>query len=228
MKLKKLTQRGVAPTMILIIVVVVLAVAGVGYYVWQNQNNDSSSSTNTTEQITLTATNGGPDFNPASTEDLAFEATISGTQEGQPYNATLKFDGDGNSEIITSSDGQEYKLITTPDAFYSCSNGTCYKMSNSAGSQTFDTSDYEYTEEDITAFRSTSTYVGERTCASGTCNVWQLSDETGNTTLLYVDTGTNRITQIDLTSNGETVTISYDYKNVTIEIPANATELQTP
>lgn len=226
---KKLNQKGLAPLLIVLIVVAALAVGGAGYYVYKKQQ-DKKNTQSVTGGQDLQASNGGPDFNPQFGENDPFIATITGTVNGEESTIKLASDGKGTTEFTMTSEGQEIRYIYTADSYYMCTGGQCTVMKLDGASQaTLNSDDYTYSQEEIANFKSTSTYLGQQSCPSGTCNVWQVNDGVeGSTNKLFVDTGSNRITQIEMTTNEGTSTIAFEYKDVTINIPANAQELVTP
>ncbi|MCA9337308.1 hypothetical protein KC951_01215 [Candidatus Saccharibacteria bacterium] len=217
----KTNQRGLAPLFIVLIVVAVLAVGGVGYYVYQQSQN------NETETVTVETTEGTADIDVLVGDNAPFVATVSGTRDGQTYNATLESNGEGVTQFTSTVDGQQIRAIYTKDAFYSCTGDQCYVMPlDGATQQSFDPSQYEYTAEDVAAWKSTSTYAGQQSCAGGTCDVWQVNDSTdGTTSKIFINTSTRRIAQVEVTTPEGTSSITYEYKPVTIAIPTNAQQL---
>lgn len=163
-------------------------------------------------------------FNPASTENLEFAATI--TAEGAPQ-AIMERDDKGNTRYVTSQSGQQMEIIYTSDAYYSCQGDTCMKFSISqSGSSGFDPSAYTYDEAKLAGYGSPA-YKGKQSCPSGTCDVWEVSTG-GVTSTLHVDSSTKRISQVEGTVGGRTSKIVYEYKDVTISVPQNAQTVTVP
>lgn len=162
-------------------------------------------------------------FNPASTENLEFAATI--TAEGAPQ-ATMEHDDKGNTRYVTAQGGQQMEIIYTSDAYYSCQGGSCVKFPiTQSGNTGFDPSAYTYDEAKLAGYGNPS-HKGRQSCPSGTCDVWEVSAG-GVTSTLYVDSDTKRITQVEGTVAGKTSKIVYEYKDITITVPANAQTLPT-
>lgn len=166
-------------------------------------------------------------FDPLTTGDTSFVATIDTTNEGQTTTGQMEYDKNNDALRFTSTSGEEVSvLVYTKDAYYFCqSEDTCYKAALSQSSNSsFDRGLYEYSAEEIAAFRNTASYQGKRACPSGSCDTWKVSAD-GYDTTLYIDAGSKRITQVEGTSSTGTSKIVYDYKDVTVTPPANAQEL---
>lgn len=203
-----------------------LVIIGWVAYIATKDDGKSSSSKNTS-QTTNNSPNDQNNFAPASTEGLPFIATISIGSDGTTTVAKLEHDGKDKTRYTATQNGQEMQFIYTTDAYYSCTGDKCIKfpMSNLASSG-FNPSDYQYGADKLSGYRSGAAYKGKQNCTSGTCDVWSVSVD-GVTSTLYVDGGTKRITQVDSTQGGKTSKIVYEYKDVTIDIPANAQTLPT-
>ena len=208
------------PVLIGVVVAAVLVAGGAAYMLTRDEDSDNQ------QQSSQDSTNSGSSaFSPASTEGLEFTATIS--VDGSET-ATLEHDDQNNSRYVTTIGGQQTEIIYTSDAYYTCqSGGNCIKFPLSQSSNSgFNPSDYTYDENKLSSYASPA-YKGQGSCESGTCDVWEVSAG-GVTSTLYVDTNTKRITKVQGTVNGKTSTIVYDYKDVTITVPANAQTITTP
>lgn len=167
-------------------------------------------------------------FNPTSTEELEFKATIATQKDGQTMTATLEHDDQNRSRYVSNLGGQQTEVIYTNDAYYTCqAGGTCIKfpISQSANSG-FDPSAYNYDQSELAGFSDRS-YKGKKDCPSGTCDVWEVTAG-GFTSTLYIDSRTKRITQVEGNIAGANSKIVYDYTDVTITVPANAQEINVP
>lgn len=166
-------------------------------------------------------------FDPLATGDSSFVAIIDTTTDGQTTSGRMEYDKDNDALRFTSTSGEETSvLVYTQDAYYFCqTEDTCYKAALSQSSNSsFDRRLYEYSAEEIAAFRNTAAYQGKQACPSGSCDTWKVSQD-GYETTLYIDAGSKRITQVDGASASGTTKIVYEYKDVTVTPPANAQDL---
>ncbi len=204
-----------------LVLVVGAAAGGYLFFVKDNGSTDTSSSAQNQD------TGNSSEFSPVSTEDTPMVATITTTQDGEKNTIVMAFDGNGNSEYAIDQEGKEVRFITTEDSYFMCNDSGCFKYANTQEqSGTTNPDEYEYSQSDIDNFKKQATYKGQQSCDEGTCDVWEVANfNGGGTATFYLDSGSKRIVKIASTFNGSTSTITYDYKNVTIEIPANAQEL---
>ena len=186
----------------------------------KNEENNTESSQEKTEQTNA--------FSPAPTEGQALTATITTTVDGEVNEATIAFDGQGTSEYTAVVNGISQRVIYTPEAYYTCTDAQgCFKfdLSQSTGTNV-NPEDYQFNSDKSDEFNTTATYEGQMSCESGTCNVWTSSSfkNQGKTTV-YVDSKTKNIIKVESTVDGTKSTITYDYSDVTIEIPTDVEEL---
>lgn len=200
---------------------------GVLFYAMQSdtQSNLTESTTpqNQEEQSTNTA-----EFDPANTLENDFEATIATEADNVSFNASVEYDKDTKSwRYVAENSDQQMELIVTSDAYYSKVNGNWIKLPTSGEANTgFDADAYEVTAEELADFQSRSSYEGEASCPAGTCDLWVVENYEGNTKLsFYVDKETNTINQLITESDRGTNTITYTYKDVSVEVPENAQEV---
>ena len=224
------------PTIIILIILFVMIVV-VGAYEAHHQTTKSKSPfvtntkasadaapSKTSAKSTPSTAAGG--FAPVSTNGLAYEATINTTNgDGSIVNAPIDTDGKGTTQYSTVQAADTLQITYTPTAFYTCTSGTCYKYPPNQGSTTdFDPASYAYTSAQLTADRNSAVYKGQQSCKSGTCDVWSVTSGS-STSELYIDASTKRITEVKTSDNGKTSSITYDYKPVSVTIPANATSI---
>jgi hypothetical protein len=218
-------MEGTVKKVLIIVGVVVLVVASAGAYLLLTNNEATEETTQSTSEETSTVENA---FSPVSTEGQSFVATINTTLDGEVNEATLSFDGEGKSEYVATANGQTQRFVYTPDAYYSCNDTQgCFKfnLSDSAG-PTVDPEEYQFKEEKAQDFNETANYEGQKSCDVGTCDVWvSNSFENQGKTTIYLDARDKKIVKIESTVDGTTSTITYDYKDVTIEVPTDAEEL---
>lgn len=206
------------PVLIGIIIAFLLGGGTAAYLLSRDGKKDK---TQTDSQTSNNQTAGGNDFAPVSTKGLDFSATLTMSGSQGTSSARLEQDGD-KTRYVSTQDGQETQIIYTPDAYYSCTGGQCFKFALSQSSNIgVDVSAYEYDASEIANFRNTAAYKGKQDCPAGSCDVWSVTVGAGTSTL-YVDAKTKRISQVESTQDGTTTKIVYDYKDVTIDIPENA------
>ena len=202
---------------------VVIVGGGAAYLATKEDNNGAQ---NTSQQSSGNSTAGEGTFAPVSTKGLAFEATIS--TAGGPSEiseAKLEYDGKDKTRYSAIVNGNTTQFIYTTDAYYSCADNECLKFPNTqSGTSGFNPSDYEYDEAKIADRKDKSTYKGKKDCPAGTCDVYEVNVDSAVSTF-YIDTKTKRISQVEGTVSGVTSKIVYNYKNINIEVPANAKEL---
>ncbi len=205
------------------VIVLVLGVAAGGYFLFFN--GEESTTTNTSSQTENTASTN--EFSLALTQNVPMVATISTTQDGEKNTFVMSFDGKGNSEYEVEQNGEQVRFISTKTDYYMCNTQGCFKYANTQEQTgTSNPDEYEYDQTEIDAFKANSTYKGQQSCGSGTCDVWEVANFSGGgTATLYIDSTSKRIMKIESAFNGSTTTITYDYKDVTIEVPADAQEL---
>lgn len=203
-------------------VVAVLVVIG-GVLWFARDTNNSTMQTSTTDTTQTQDSNAAPSFSPVATTDVSYEATLTANKDGKTFTATLKSDGKGNSEFEATQSGQEFKIVLTKDAFYSCNGGTCYKLDNRAAAA-FDPANYQYTTDDINNLKNNATYKGTAACGSATCDVWQVTKDNTDGTV-YIDQATKRIVKAEGVYDGDKGMLTFEYKPVTITVPKNAQTL---
>ena len=209
------------PVLIGVIVAAVVVVGGGAAYMLTKDNNEETDQTNTSQTSPSTNANA---FNPASTEGLEFVATISvdGTTS-----STMEHDDKGSTRYVATTGGQQMEIIYTSDAYYACQGDSCVKYPISQSSNSgFNPGDYTYDQARLASYTSPANK-GQQSCPSGTCDVWEVSAG-GVTSTLYVDSSSKRITQVESTVGGKTSKIVYEYKDVSITVPANAQTIPVP
>ncbi len=200
-----------------IIIALIIVVAGAAVFLMARNNDDTP--TQTTSQGESTNS-----FNAVSTSGVSFVATITTTTtDGKTVTGVMESDSkNGAVKYTASTAGATTTMIYTKDAFYMCQTAdNCIK--SSAANASFNPSAYEYSDDELAQFKSSSTKVGTESCPSGTCDVWNVSSE-GYQSKIYLDQKTKRVSQVVGGTDQATSTIVYDYKDVTVTIPQNAQE----
>jgi hypothetical protein len=136
---------------------------------------------------------------------------------------------DKNSKVVkyqSTANGQTTILYYASDAFYTCQNDSaCYKYPiNQSTASGFSRESYEYSQEELADFKNGAAYQGTQPCPAGSCDVWKVSTEDGQSTI-YIDKATKRISQVEGTTAAGSSKIVYEYKDVNVSIPPNAQEL---
>lgn len=202
------------------LIAAVVVGGGVAAYVATRNGDDSANQNGNSAQNGDT-----PQFSPVSTEGLDFVGTISGA--GQEGEVTFEYDRDSQSfRYVASSNGQAIETITTPDAYYAMAGGRWIKYPTGTDSG-FDAENYQYDDGELASYQGNSAYQGTESCAAGTCHVWRTTTEASESTLL-IDADTGYIIRVSTTVNGQTSSIDYEYKDVTITPPADAEEVNFP
>lgn len=204
------------------VVAILVVVGGVVWFTRDNSKN-ATETTASTETTQTQSDSSSPSFSPVATTDVSYEATLTASKDGKTFKATLKSDGKGNSEFEATQSGQEFKIILTGSAFYSCTGGTCYELDNRAAAA-FDPANYQYTADDINNLKNNASYKGTAACGSATCDVWQVSKD-GTDGTVYIDQSSKRIVKAEGVYDGDKGTLTFEYKPVTIDIPKNAQTL---
>lgn len=200
----------------LIILLVLVLVIGGGAAAFLLTKEDEPKSS-TTQQSS-------GDFSPASIQELDFVATITTEGSNENTQGTLEKDGD-KTRLVSTADNQTSEIINTPDALYTCTNGVCYKFAAQNSESGVDVSQYHYEDTEISNLRNTAVYKGQKDCASGKCDVWEVKDTPDSVSELYLDVNTKRIIQVVSTKEGTTTKITYEYKDVTVDIPTNVQQI---
>ncbi len=223
---------------IIISVIVALLVLGSIFWITKSKNNKNSStqsnsssdkessseksSQKTQKQSTANATT----FNPLPLSDTEFAATLTtATTNGGSVNASMEYDKDSNAWRYTGqSNGIKIEAIYTTDTYYMNTGDSWIKLPLSQGTQAFNPSQYKYDQATIKDFQSKVQNKGSQSCPSGTCQVWEITNYQGNDKItFYIDTSSNRISQLITESSAGKSTIVYTYKDITVTVPTNVT-----
>lgn len=207
------------------IVAVLLLLLIVGVAAWLLTKNSSDKSSTLTPASTSPATAKTANaFNPLATSGSSYQATITTTAAGTTSTATMAFDKTtGNVQYTSTAGGQTISIVYTKDAYYLCQTPTsCIKYATGQGTASFNPASYEYTDAQLAGYRAGASFHGKQSCPAGTCDVWQVTNA-GYTSSLFVDTKTKRISQVQATTAAGTSKVVYNYQNVSVTVPANAT-----
>lgn len=205
-------------------VVVLIALSIGAVLLLQSTDEEASTSQNQTDEIAVS----DETFSALSTKGQPFIATVTTKQDGEVNEATIAYDGDKTTEYTAASNGQEVRTIYTEKTYYTCNpDQGCFKfdLKNSTGTN-FDPEEYQYSDGELEDFENTASYEGQKSCDTGTCDVWMSSnfDGRGKTTI-YLDAESKRVVKVEGEVGDVTSTIAYEYKDVKISIPKNAQEL---
>jgi hypothetical protein len=209
-----------------IILAVLVVGGGAGAFIMSRDSDDSKSSSNnsnTTKEETKTES-ATPTFSPKATKNQSFSATLEGTSEGDALTGTIESDGKGIIHFTGTQAGETAEYYVTSDgSFIFCQGTQCFKSSASENSVSPD--DYEVTDEDIAKYQSKATFLGSESCPSGTCNVWQYTDDENVKTKIYIDKDTDYVSQVVGEDGTDTFKIVYNFKDVSITVPTDVQDL---
>jgi hypothetical protein len=167
-------------------------------------------------------------FDVVSTKGVSFVATIEVSSGNTTISSKMESDAKtGAIRYVSSAGGQSVNFIYTSDAYYMCqSSDTCYKYPLGQGNgASFDPKTYEYSDAKIAEYRAGSSYDGKKACSTGTCDVWKIKSGE-NESVVYVDTKTKRVVQMEGTSAAGLMKITYDYRDdISVTIPTNVQTL---
>lgn len=205
-------------------VIVVFVLIGGGVFFATRGDDKNKTSTNSSQNTTGQQASDSGSFAPVSTEGQPFSAIISVDNK---ESGTIQSDGKGKTSFSSTTDGQTTRVVYTSDTYYVCNGDTCYKYAIGASSPvSFNPSDYTYTKDQLSTYKNTAANKGRQSCPAGTCDVWSVTAD-GSTSSIFIDTKTNRISQVEGSTGGQTTKIVYSYQAVTIDVPANAQTLPT-
>lgn len=209
---------------VLLIIGAVVLLAGGGFAVWQLQNDTDET---TEEQVSGQQVDESEfAFVAEAMTNVAYVATISGQSPEGPIEAIMEHDGNNRFRFSTQQDGISGEFIITPSATYTCQDGQCMEFAQDQQSLDLNPADFSYDESDLEEFSSNAVRIGRESCPTGTCNVWEITDE-DEIARIYVDVNSNRIAQVTGSGEDGEFTITYDYRDVTIDIPENVQPMPT-
>ncbi len=211
----------------LVMILVALLIVGggvVGFMVVSQ--DDSSQKTNQSTQDGKMDVETNTVFDAASMADASFVATITTTEGDKTIVGVMEHDNTTDSTKYSYSiDGQESTSFFTNDAYYLCQAATsCIKYPNNQIGSSFDPDSYSYSEEDFSEFKQNATHMGVEDCPAGSCDVWKVTKDSLET-MIYIDTNTKRISQVQGNTANGSVKIVYEFKDVSITLPTNAQEI---
>ena len=212
MKYKHQDQGGFAVVGIIIAVLAVLVVAGVAVFFVRNNATQSTS-----ENESTTASSSSPDFAPKSTDGASYVATLHGTAGDSTIEATIDYNGRGDSHYVGTVNGQPTEMYKIGSGYIVCSGAQC--ISAPTTSQPAGSGQAQYSAEDVATWKSAATYKGKQDCPAGSCSAWQIAKDGYTGTILVAQDG--RVSRTVWTNDRGTFTIDLDYKEVTIARPDN-------
>jgi len=193
--------------------IVLVVLAGAALFFAQGGDSDYSQQSNS-ETSGETQT-----FEAMPTKDQSFEAEITGTADGVEYTGAILSDGQGNIKYTAVSNGQASETYLTSEGTIVCSAGSCFMASSSESSVPVDQDQYQYDEEDYSNFKDNADYIGREDCLAGTCDVWEITQTEGTTRVFIGDD--KRVSKVTTEVESGLFEITYDYKEVSINIPQN-------
>jgi hypothetical protein len=221
---------------VILIVLVLLLVGGVVAY-FINENNKKEAAQKAEQAAAAKAekeqqqAENAKEFAAIANSGEPYVATIDSNAGGKQVNGVITSDGQGNTSYVYTADGSNVTLIYTKDAYYLCNgNATCIKYpASQSASSGFDPSTYQFDGTKLNEFKNSANYKGQEACpapATGTCDVWSVSTANGGaTSTFYVNAETKRIARVTVASGTTNSQVTYDYKNATVTVPTNFTEV---
>jgi len=212
---------------VIIGIIIALVIIGGGVaYLAINQTTTKDDKTGQTDSTDTADDSKTSVFAPTTTSGKDFVATIEAEGADVPI-STFEFDADSKAvRYKTTQQDESVESITTADAYYLKTPQGWVKYDTGTGKNSgVDPETYQYNKEKIAEVKSTSTYDGVKKCGDETCKVWKISNDGGSESAVYVSTKTNYVVKVVSTFGGKTSAISYDYKDVTVDVPTDAKEL---
>lgn len=211
------------------LIVGAILLLGIGVFVFTGgDDSDSANSDSTNSETSETASEESTDklvFSPVATANQSFEATLEGTASGATIKATILYDGQGNSKYTGETDGQTFESYITEDDYIVCNGGSCFKLPLGDEQSGLSQDDFTYSDEDYDSFRDIAEFIGQESCPAGTCNVWQIVEGGATTKVFIAENGL--VSKLTVDSPEGSFTYTYEYKDVTIDVPQNVQSLPT-
>ena len=230
-------ERGVGHLLMIIVAVLVLAAIGVvGWKVASNKSSNPSSNLSSADKALskakqsscMTAYNDSKlcSFAAFSTafNKTAYTATLKATQQGGTSSTfTIKSDGKGNTELVSTGSGQQIDAITLNGTSYIQSNGTGSWIAYPSGTSapTLDPT----TGMDIGVGSSglAYKYLGKEACGSLTCYKYQVASSLtpGTTQYVWFDNNSYKLREWSYTDgSGNSTDMAVNYSSVNITMPS--------
>ncbi len=208
---------------------VIVAIVVIGAVLWvltSRKDKNTSQNTQSAQSQQQTPSASTDNFNPQPLDNMDFTATLTTTTpNGGSVNASVEYDKDTNAwHYSGQSNGSTIEAIYAPDAYYLKMNESWMKLPLTQASQSFNPSQYKYDQASLKDFQNKVQNKGTGECPAGTCQIWEITDYQSNDKItFFVDKKTNRISQIVTEAAGGKNTITYSYKDASVQIPENAT-----
>ncbi len=204
---------------LVVVVLVCLALIVSGVYtifkITEPKNNSTQSG-----PITVSNEDAVSVFNPLSTESSSYVAFVSGrTKDGKFYTATIEHDSNGNTHYQGTLGSDTFEIYQIDNKNIVCNKDTCIESPGGDGSP-IDEEQFEYNEQDYVEFKETAKYLGRDSCASGTCDTWEI-EEDNNIGELFIN-AEGRVNRAEWEGSDGTFNIDYEYQDVQIEVPENS------
>ena len=218
----------------LLIILIIIALAGVAGYFVKKHNDDEKKKKAAAAAVTAQAVNNQKKanaFSALANSNIPYVATVKSTSGDKTTTGTITSDGQGNTSYAYTVGTTTGTLIFTKDAYYACSSSSsCVKYPKSqSSSASFDPSTYQYDGSKLAELKNSANYKGQQACpapATGTCDVWSVTSNNVTSTI-YVNASTHKIARVTTASGTTQNEVTYDYKNATVTVPANATTAPT-
>ena len=208
-----------------IAVLVLLGGGGVAYVL--SQDKADTDTTNNSSESATESSDDTPTFAPNLSDDTSFIATmeVNSTNESENFNGKIERAKNGDIKFSGVQAGQNVEMyLTTEGVNIVCQDAQCFQLSS--GTSSLEELDITPNADDLEAYKSTAVYKGKEACSSGTCNVWEYTDDENVKVTAYIDKDSNRIVEINgIETDGSTLKLTYEYTDVTVIIPENVETL---
>ena len=228
-------EKGIAH--LLLIVLGVVVIAGVGVVGWRVAANHKTNTSTTGSTATKSTASDSSclaiyhdsricNFAAFSTtfNKTAYTAALTITQNGTTNSATLKSDGQGNTELTTTSSGETLNAITLDNVEYVQDNGTGPWIEYDTGASAATTNPTSSMNIGVGSAGISFKYIDTEACGSLTCYKYQVTDATTPSATQYVwfDNSSYKLREWqynDGSGNTTTMTVTYTAVNITKPSP---------
>ena len=234
-------ERGVGHLLMIIVAVLVLAAIGVvGWKVASNKSSNPSSNLSSADKAVskakqsscMTAYHDSKlcSFAAFSTSfnKTAYTATLKATQQGDTGSTfTIKSDGKGNTELVSTGSGQQIDAITLNGTSYIQSNGTGSWIAYPSGTSTPTLDPTTGMDIGVGSSGLAYKYLGKEACGSLTCYKYQVASSLtpGTTQYVWFDNNSYKLREWSYTDESGNLTdmvVNYSSVNITMPSPVES------
>lgn len=162
----------------------------------------------------------------------SYQATVETSQDDITRTIIIKYLAPSTTHVSVDSEEGLTEIITTSEASYfkASSSQNWLKLSvqrkNEGEEFIFSSNDFN---RDFDPENDSLSYIGQTSCGNNTCHTYKSQDENGVITTISFDTTEYLLRQLDINSpEGESTTITYQYIDITINVPEDVEEFAIP